>query len=432
MNRAIYILLFVTLIRESSATSRNPVRILLNENRLDEATAVCRQFEVLNTNDHDTLFACAWVYFRTDKTALAEKILDQTKKKSDVPEYQMLNAFSKVKRKEFDLADGLLENLKQEHKGTLVAPQCEALRAEIKELRGQLQSAAFIYRGIIGDVSENGNAHWALGRHYRIKGDVRLAIQHLERTTKLWPKHAQSRYELAMLYLENGGADSASDAAKWLGEAYKLNKTDPLVLEQLGLAFEKKGKLSEAVKYWQKAVDLQKDLKIAPGKLQEYFSQSIDVLIETKKWKEALAKLDGAGKAFNEMPLSIRKRGVILRNMGQLEKAIVELQKYSKINPQDALTYQELGVCHLNLKQMDQAFTYFAKAISIEPENGLSHAWLAFLLEAKGEWENARIEWKRSVELLKDPAELTKANRKLASIEKKIAKKEKELKKENE
>lgn len=433
MQRLYYILIFFLIVPFGiTGNPRNPVRIFLKENRLDEASAVCRQHEVLASTDSDTMLACAWVYFRSNQLAQAEKTLDQLKKFSPLPEYQMLNAYSKVKRKQFDLADGLFENLIQEHKGTLVAHQCTALRGEIKEMRGQLPSAAFIYTSVVRDDPENGHAHWALGRHYKDRGDIRLAIQHLEKTAKLWPKHVQSRYELAMLYLENGGTDSLNDASRWLGEAYKINKNDPAVLEQLGLAFEKKGMISEAVKYWQRAVELKKDLKFAPGKLQEHFAQSIDVLIETKKWKEALVKLDGAGKAFNDLPKSILKRGIILRNLGQYDKALAELQRYSKMNPNEALPYLEQGICHVNAKQLEQAYAMFGKAIVLEPDNGLPHAWLAFILEAKGEWENARIEWKRAVETLKDPAELHKANRKLASIEKKISKREKELKQENE
>ncbi|MBM4303252.1 MAG: hypothetical protein FJ112_02875, partial [Deltaproteobacteria bacterium] len=38
-----------------------PVKILLKENRIDEAVAVCRQYELLSTRDKDDRFACAWV-----------------------------------------------------------------------------------------------------------------------------------------------------------------------------------------------------------------------------------------------------------------------------------------------------------------------------------------------------------------------------------
>lgn len=410
----------------------NPVRSLLLENRLEEAVAICRQFEVLTTNDSDTLFACGWCYLRTDRIAATEKILEQTKNSSHLPEYQMLTAFSRVMRKQYDQGDKMLETLISEHKGTKVEQQATALRAEIKELRGQLPSAAFIYTGVVREDPNNGRAHWALGRHYKNRGDVRLAIQHLEKTTKLWPKHLESRFELAMLYLENGGADSLTDAGKWLAEAYRLNKADPRVLEQLGVVFEKKGKIVEAVKYWQKAVEIKKDLKLSNEKLNEHFAQSIDALMEAKKWTEALAKVDGSGKSIQDQPKYILRKAIIIRNLGQHQKASGEFLKYLKTNPNDPTAFRELGICYINLKQLDQAYNYFVKAVNQEPENGLNFAWLAFGLESKGEFEAARDSWRKAVELIKDPQELEKATRKLSSIEKKLAKKAKAKQKEEE
>lgn len=410
----------------------NPVRALLQENRLDEAVAVCRQFEVLTTNDSDTLFSCAWAYLRTDRVAAAEKILETTKGSSHLPEYQMLTAYNRAMRKQYDAADKMLEAVIKEHKGTKVEFMATTLRAEIKDIRGQLPSAAFIYTSVIREEPSNGRAHWALGRHYKNRGDVRLAIRHLEKTTRLWPKHVESRFELAMLYLEHGGADSLTDAGRWLADAYRLNKADPRVLEQLGMVFEKKGKILEAVRYWQKAVEIKNDLKVANEKLNQHFAQTIDALIEGKQWTEALAKVEGAGKAITEQPAYILKKAIIIRNLGQYQKATGEFLRYLKTNPNDSTAFRELGICFINLKQLDQAYQYFIKAVNQDPENGLNFAWLAFGLESKGEWEAARDSWKKAVDLLKDAHELEKATRKLASIEKKIVRKQKAKQKERE
>lgn len=422
--------LFLAVLVATNSYGLNPVRAFLQENRLDEAVAVCRQFEVLSTNDADTLFACAWAYFRSDRAAAAEKILEKTKKSAHLPEYQMLAAYNRVVRKQYDQADKMLELLISEHKGTKIQVQATAIRAEIKELRDQLPSAAFIYTGVLREEPNNGRAHWALGRHYKNRGDIRLAIQHLEKTTKLWPKHVESRFELAMLYLEHGGADSLTDAGKWLTEAYRLNKADPRVLEQLGIVFERNGKIVEAVKYWQKAVEIKKDLKLSNEKLNEHFAQMVDELISNQRWTEALAKIDGAGKSITEQPKYILRRAIVMRNLGQYQKASLEFLRYMKTNANDATAFRELGICYVNLKQLDTAYNYFIKAVNQEPDNGLNYAWLAYGLESKGEWYAARDSWKKAVDLLREPHELQKATRKLSSIEKKLAKRQKEKQKQ--
>src|SRR4051812_27050900 len=79
-----------------------PVRTFLAQNRLEEALPICRQYEVLLTTDHDNLFACAWIYFRTERVESAEKILERERKSYLMPEYQLLLAYDYVKKKQFE------------------------------------------------------------------------------------------------------------------------------------------------------------------------------------------------------------------------------------------------------------------------------------------------------------------------------------------
>jgi tetratricopeptide (TPR) repeat protein len=418
------------------------VRALLKDNRLDEALGICRQYEVMNTNVTDVLLGCAWVYYRTDKVPQAEKILEQTKKSSSSQaEYQLLNAYSKMLRREYDGADSILENIKSQNKGKPIAISAEELRGELKEMRDQLLSAAFIYKSVVEADPSRARAHWGLGRHYKNEGekrkdqgDIGRAIRHLEKVVILWPKHIESRFLLAQIYMGQG-PDALKEVAQWLNECYKINSSEPRVLEQLGLLFEKKGKLPEAIRYWQKTLEVKKDSKIAVEKLNQYFALQIDALMESKKWKEALARLDSAGKPLIDQPDYVFRRATILRNLAiddrssvdkpMVEKAIVEFSKYLRARNTDANALRELGICYFNLKKFDQANIYFSKAVAQDSNNGLNYAWKAFGFESKGDWESAHDAWIKAVELLKDPSELEKANRKLSHIEEKINKKNK-------
>jgi len=402
----------------TSVYAVSPVRSLLQENRLDEAVTICRQFEVLSTNDNDNFLACSWVYLRTDRVDSADKLLERLKRNFALPEYQLLLALRHLKRKQYEEAKKILGSVSVEHKGTSIGITAQEVYAEYYEAVGQLDTAAFIYKQVVGEDAKRARSHWGLGRYYLARGDARRAITHLETTIRLWPKHLGSRFNLAVLY---NSQDNLTEAAKWLAECYRLDRGDPGVLEQMGLLFEKKGMLSEAVKNWQRALEIKKDSALAKEKIALYAVQVIDNLIEAKKYKEALAQIESGG-LINEQPKLLLRRGLIYKATGKYDKASGDLKAYLATNPNDAQANRELGVCYVNLKLIDQAGNFFQKAVTIEPENGFNHGWLAYVYESKGEFEAAREEWRKAVELFRDPNELSKATRKLAAIEKRLGK----------
>lgn len=407
------------------ALAAGPARNLLNENRLDEAGAICRQIEVLSTLDSDNFAACAWVFFRTDKDESAERFMDKLRKGAMGPEYRLLQAFAMIKKKNYDGAKSALQELLNENPSGPMKTAIQELNAELYEAMGQLDTAAFIYKQVASEDPSRARAHWSLARYYLSRTDIARATTHLELAAKYWPKHLGSRYNLAVLKIQEG---VLPEAAKWLGEAYKINRADPGVLEQLGLLFEKKGSLVEAVRYWQKAVALSKDTPIAKEKLAFYVVQSVDSLIESKQFDKALAQIESYGKNAGQDPKMLFRRGVVHRNLGNFDLAIRDLKEYRKAVPDDASALREMGMAYVNLKLTDQAAASFLRALELEPENGLNYAWMAFVLESTGKLAEAREAWKRAVQFLTEPDELERARRRLAAVEKRIpAKKDKKV-----
>lgn len=394
---------------------------MLQENRLDDAAASCRQVEQIGSMSQDNFLACAWVYYRTERPESAERLIEKHKKIFVGPEYQLLHALGLLKRKRYEEARREVTSVIDEKKSTSLAQRAKELNAEIYEAQGQLDTAAFIYKQVVGDDPKSGRAHWGLGRYYLVRNDVRRALFHLETTSTLWPKHMASRYNLGVFFLSQ---NDVTQAARWLRECYQLNKADPDVLEQLGLLFEKKNMMPEAIKHWQRAVDIRKESPVAKEKLNRYVLQVVDSLIEKKDYTQALAQLQVAGKNINDPTKIQLRRGIINRNLGHYEEALGDLRAYVNVNPNDSRALRELGICYTNLKLIDQAAGYFNRALSQDPENGMNYAWLAFVFEAKGDLSKARDAWNRALELLTDPKEIERATRKLSSLTKRAEKKE--------
>lgn len=399
------------------AHAAGPVRVLLQENRLEEALPICRQFEALDTDDIDSYLACAWVFFRSDKEESAIKLMQKIRKPGDISEYQLLVAFEKMKARNYELALRILDDLYATNRNSAIGISAYELKAEVNEEKGDSLTAAFLYKQVVGDDPTRARAHWGLARHYLATGDMIRARTHLEKTAKLWPKHVGSRYNLGVLHLSQ---ENSREAGRWLSEAYKLDRSNPNVLEQLGLLFEKKGNTKDAVRYWQKTLILRKDSTVAKEKLSLYLAQLVDSLIEAGEYDKAMAELETSGKNVSSSPELLLRRATIHLRKNRFEQAIKDYASYLSSNPKDVVALRDLGVCYLNTKDLPRAAEQFRLSIIEEPTNGINYAWMAFVYEAQKEWQPARDYWKKAVSLLRDPVEVGKARRKLATIESRI------------
>jgi tetratricopeptide (TPR) repeat protein len=350
--------------------------------------------------------------------------MEKIRKGVMTPEYQLLFAYAQIQQKKFDAAKVSINTLADAHRGDALAPAIQELNAELYEAMGQFDTAAFIYKQLVNEDPSRARAHWSLARYYLTKGDIPRAVSHLEQTAKHWPKHLGSRYNMAVLKIQEG---SLQEAGKWLAECYRINRADAGVLEQLGLLFEKKGSLPEAVRYWQKAVAVSKDAPIAKEKLARYTIQSLDGLMDSNQFDKALAQITSYGKTVEKDPQLLFRRGVIYRNLAQYEKAVRDLKALRKLAGENGPASRELGICYANQKLLDPAGASFRKAVELEPQNGLNYAWLAFILESKGKLVESRDTWKRAIQYLTQPDEIERARRRLASLEKRVpgSKKEK-------
>ncbi|MFM8313397.1 MAG: tetratricopeptide repeat protein [Deltaproteobacteria bacterium] len=395
-----------------------PVKTLLNENRIEEAVAVCRQYEVLSTRDRDDRFACAWVYLRNNQLESAEKILEEQKANSKSAEYQLIRGYSLVVQKKYDEAKKIFESVAASNKGRSYALQAQELIAEMYEFQDKLAPAGFIYNLVLKEEPNRGRSAWGLARFYQSQNDIRRCIQYLELTAKLWPKHIASRFLLAKIHFSLG-PEYVSEGFNWLKESYRLNRTNPEVLEEIGSFFERKNKIPEAVKYWQKALSIKPDLALANEKVKEYFSQTIQQLFDSEKYDELIEKLE-ANKTLSETSEMLLIKGQSYRNINKFDQAIITLKQFLKSEPKNPLANRELGIAYLNQKAWDLAAEAFSKAVINEPNNGINYGWFAYALEEKGELAKAKEYWEKSLALIDEPEQREKANRKIASITKRL------------
>lgn len=434
--------LFLSLPAYSSTDLLNQ---LLRENRLEEALPVCRQYEVLPTRDDAVNFNCAWVYFRTFRPGAAEAVLQKSRGSATLPEYQLLKIYGtvagellakesieklspeakqdyeqKIKAKILE-AQRDLQGFLERYKNHPVIIKAKEINGEFYEMKGQLEPAAFIYRGILADQPKSAQAHWGLGRYYLAQGDLRRAKISMEETAVLWPKHVSSRYNIALISISQKGAQKNDEAAKWLTQAFKLNQSDTGVLEQIGVLLEANGKPLVALKYWNRALELNPNSSLALKKVQQNSTLVIQDLATKEKWEEIISKIASFSGTGGETPEDLMLyEGIAHRHLGSFMRASRILKRVLEKNPNLPLAIREFGVCELNLNKTDEAISLFERAARMEKKEGLNYAWLGFAFEAKRDYWKAAKAWTEASGLFKDPKEIKNAIEKVVRLEQKM------------
>ena len=187
-------------------------------------------------------------------------------------------------------------------------------------------TAGFVYNIVLKEDPNRGYAAWGLARFYQSQNDIRRCIQYSELTAKLWPRHIPSRFLLAKVYFSLG-PEYLAEGFNWLKESYRLNRTNPEVLEEIGAFFERKNKIPEAVKYWQKALKVNPNLILANEKVKEYFSQTIEQLFDAGQFEEVLEKM-AENESLSGTSEMLLIKGKCYRNLGKYDQAIIALKQF--------------------------------------------------------------------------------------------------------
>lgn len=93
-----------------------------------------------------------------------------------------------------------------------------------------------------------------------------------------------------------------------------------------------------------------------------------------------------------------------LRDKGQIEEALAEIQKAQQLNQrkanhQSAVFATGVGIKHLEHGNLDKAIEQFKKAVDLAPDYARAHYHLGIALQRKGDEAAAREAFRRAREL---------------------------------
>jgi Flp pilus assembly protein TadD len=173
------------------------------------------------------------------------------------------------------------------------------------------------------------------------------------------------RDNLAAILIKRGGSLNLSQAEAYLKEAVERHPMDPEPHSGLGVIYEKRGRLSDAVNEYQQALDL------------------------NPSFSEAQRNFVVAG----------RKYGMALADAGNLSEALEMFERVLAIDASDVDARREAGYVLLALGRASDAVAQMTEVVRLAPGSADAHGGLADAWRAVGARKDALQEYARAVAL---------------------------------
>lgn len=246
----------------------------------------------------------------------------------------------------------------------------ESLAAE-----GLLEEAA----AALGDTADlqDAAAAYALGRVLLDLGDSRRAVLELERAVELAPDSGAARYALGTAYRAEG---DEGRAARELGSSGELGNDKPPLddpvfarVEELGAdehhflnlgrSLESRGRLTEAVRAYERAIALDPTMASAHANLVGAYGQAGDFERARKHYDLALSANPNIEELHNNW-------GVLQATTGNPAAAAAAFRRALDVNPNSAGALANLGMALIALGEEQDAIRLFERAVKNDPSNG--------------------------------------------------------------
>ena len=141
-----------------------------------------------------------------------------------------------------------------------------------------------------------------------------------------------------------------------------------------GNAYYRAGKFEQAIKDFNKAIELQPAYGTA-------YNNRGNAYKNTAKYKQALEDYSKAIELQPKYAEAYSNRGLVLNDAGKFEQALTDFEQAVKLQPNNASTYLNRGIVNTGAGKFDQAITDFNQAISLVPDyteaylsRGMAHA----------------------------------------------------------
>ncbi len=207
--------------------------------------------------------------------------------------------------------------------------------------------------------------------------------------------NAFAHMDLGVVLTSQGRLD---EAIKHYQKALEIHPGYSKCHNNLGFALLRKGQVDEAVVHYQKALEIHPDYA-------EFHNGLGNALVQKGQVDEAMVHYQKAIQLKPDYADAHNNLANILAKKGQFTEAIVHYQKAIQLNPDYAEAHYNLGAVFGMRGQLDEAVEQYRKAIQLKPDYADAHGNLANVLATQGKLDEAIKEYQRTLELIPNSAQ---------------------------
>jgi Flp pilus assembly protein TadD len=257
---------------------------------------------------------------------------------------------------------------------------------------GKVPQAEAMYRKVLAEQPECGQAVHFLGMAAARRGKLDEAVTLVRKSIELEPQSAEFHNNLATVLGRMGRPIEA------LGEAQRaldIKADQPEALGNKGVALEALGRLDEAIDAYRKAMELKADHIDALANLGAALSRKgehEEAILHLRKFADLRPRSAPARKSL----------GNALRRAGRAPEAVTAYRMAVELNPKDADAYNNLGAALQESGRIPEAEEALRTCLSIKPDHTDAHWNRGLALLSMGRWREGWMEYEWRQHLRED------------------------------
>jgi len=120
------------------------------------------------------------------------------------------------------------------------------------------------------------------------------------------------------------------------------------------------------------------------------------------KFKEAMKEYDKALEIFPDFASALIRRGMIYDFRKKIKRALKDFLKAGEADPHFPLAFFDQGLCYKRLKKRDEALDSYGKCVALDPDNAAAHNNMGLIYIDKRDFENAEREFSEILRIFPD------------------------------
>lgn len=145
------------------------------------------------------------------------------------------------------------------------------------------------------------------------------------------------------LGMQNLSLGNLSLAKEYLSTAYSMCENDPLVLNEMGVAYYQESSYDEAIRTFELALSIAEDIDAAPSSWLDTRINLGHAYRKSKRYAEALREFEEVLRLGGKDATTFAAKGLVLLEMDDYYEATVALHQALAISPQDPMATELLN-----------------------------------------------------------------------------------------